>query len=263
MRFRKNLALSQSGSEWKTACFFIHCLALVSYQINHTIIGNTMNEKQLAAEKSVEFIKNGMTLGLGTGSTVFYLVQKLGEQVKQGLKIKSVSTSTQTSELARSLGIKIIDIDEVDFIDLTIDGADEVDKNLNGIKGGGGALLFEKLVAKASKKNIWIVDSSKYVEYLGKFPLPVEVVRYGAKHTFNTIENLGYHPRFRKSGDNFVITDSGNFIIDLHINKIDNPIDLERKIKLLPGVVEVGLFNNIVNILIIGRENSVEIINRK
>jgi len=222
-----------------------------------------MNEKQLAAEKSVEFIKDGMIIGLGTGSTVFFLVNKLAELVRQGLKVKCVSTSNQTSELAKSIGIKIVNLNEVDHIDLTIDGADEVDPNLNGIKGGGGALLFEKIVAKASKKNIWIVDSSKYVEHLGKFPLPVEVVRYGVKYTFKTIENLGYHPRFRKVGNNLVITDSGNFIIDLHLNKIEDPIALEKKIKLLPGVVEVGLFNNIVNTLIIGRENTAEIINRE
>lgn len=222
-----------------------------------------MNEKQAAAEKSIGYIKSGMTIGLGTGSTVFYLVNKLGELVRQGLKVKCVSTSIKTSELARSLGIPIIELDDVDSIDITIDGADEVDKNLNGIKGGGGALLFEKLVAKVSKKNIWIVDSSKYVEHLGKFPLPLEVVCFGAKHTFKTFEILEYHPQFRKSGDIFVLTDSGNYIIDLHLNKIEDPIYLERKIKLLPGVVEVGLFNNIVNTLIIGRKNTVEIINRK
>ena len=118
-----------------------------------------MNEKQLAAEKSIEFIKDGMIVGLGTGSTVFFLVNKLAESVKQGLNITCVSTSNQTSELAKSLGIKILNLNDVDQIDLTIDGADEVDKNLNGIKGGGGALLYEKIVAKASQKVIWIVDS--------------------------------------------------------------------------------------------------------
>lgn len=226
-------------------------------------IESKMNEKQLAAEKSVDFIKDGMTLGLGTGSTIFYLVQILGKRVKQGLTIKCVSTSKQTTELAKSFGIQIIDLNDVDFIDLTIDGADEVDKNLNAIKGGGGALLFEKLVAKASKKNIWIVDSSKYVDHLGKFPLPVEVVCYGEKHTFKMIENFGYYPQFRKLKNKLFITDSGNFIIDLHLNKIEDPIILERKIKLLPGVIEVGLFNNIVNTLIIGRQTTAEIINRK
>ncbi len=129
-----------------------------------------MNEKRLAAEKSTEFINNGMIIGLGTGSTVFFLVNKLAELVKNGLNIKCVSTSNQTNVLASGLGINIIDLNEVDKIDLTIDGADEVDKNLNGIKGGGGALLFEKIVAAASSKVIWIVDSKKFVNKLGKFP---------------------------------------------------------------------------------------------
>ena len=146
-----------------------------------------MNEKKIAAEKSIQFIKDGMTLGLGTGSTVFFLVNKLAELVKQGLNIKCVSTSNQTSELAKSLGIKIVNLNEVDHIDLTIDGADEVDKNLNGIKGGGGALLFEKIVAAASEQVIWIVDSSKYVSKLGKFPLPVEVIPFGSNHLFTEI----------------------------------------------------------------------------
>jgi ribose 5-phosphate isomerase A len=143
-----------------------------------------MNEKQLAAEKSIEFIKEEMTLGIGSGSTVYYLVNKLAEKVRNGLNVKCVSTSNETSTLAKSLGIKIIDLNSVDKIDLTIDGADEVDNRLNGIKGGGGALLFEKIVATASTKNIWIIDSTKLVKKLGKFPLPVEVVSYGYKHLF-------------------------------------------------------------------------------
>jgi ribose 5-phosphate isomerase A len=221
-----------------------------------------MNEKQAAAEKSIEFIKNGMILGLGTGSTVFFLVYRLAELIKQGLKVKCVSTSNQTSNLAKSLEIEIIDLNEVAYIDLTIDGADEVDKNLNGIKGGGGALLFEKIVAKASKKVIWIVDSSKFVEQLGKFPLPVEVIPFGSNYLFNKFVQSGYNPWRRKKGEQIYLTDSGNEIIDLHLNEIDDSIALEKEIKLLPGVVEVGLFNNIANAVIIGKVNSTEIINR-
>ncbi len=222
-----------------------------------------MNEKQLAAEKSIEFIKDGMTLGLGTGSTIFFLVNKLAELVKQGLDVKCVSTSNQTSELAKSLGIKISNLNEVDQIDLTIDGADEVDKNLNGIKGGGGALLFEKIVAAASKEVIWIVDSSKFVSKLGKFPLPVEVISYGSNHLSKRFMNSGYNPEIRKNGSEIYITDSGNEIIDLHLNEIDDSLKLEQEIKLIPGVVEVGLFNNIANMVIVGKENSAEIISRK
>lgn len=221
-----------------------------------------MKEKQLAAEKSIEFIKDGMTIGLGTGSTVYFLVNKLAESVKQGLNVNCVSTSNQTSELAKSLGIKIINLNEVDHLDLTIDGADEVDKNLNGIKGGGGALLFEKIVAAASKKVIWIVDSSKYVKKLGKFPLPVEVIPFGSKQILKRFNDRGYNPKVRKNGSDIFITDSGNEIIDLHLNKIEDSLKLEQEIKLIPGVVEVGLFNNIANMVIVGKENSTEIIRR-
>lgn len=221
-----------------------------------------MKEKQLAAEKSIEFIKDEMTIGLGTGSTVYFLVNKLAESVKQGLNVTCVSTSKQTSELAKSLGIKIINLNEVDHLDLTIDGADEVDGNLNGIKGGGGALLFEKIVAAASKKVIWIVDSSKYVKKLGKFPLPVEVIPFGSKQILKRFNDRGYNPEVRKNGSDIFITDSGNEIIDLHLNKIEDSLKLEQEIKLIPGVVEVGLFNNIANMVIVGKENSTEIIRR-
>ncbi len=222
-----------------------------------------MNEKQLSAEKSIEFIKDGMIVGLGTGSTVFFLVKKLAELVKQGLNITCVSTSNQTSELAKSLGIKILSLNDVDKIDLTIDGADEVDKNLNGIKGGGGALLYEKIVAKASNKVIWIVDSSKFVEKLGRFPLPVEIISFGSKQLFNRFDELGFSPQIRKNGNNNFITDSGNLIVDLHLNEIDDAIILERQIKLMHGVVEVGLFNNIADTVIVGKEKSTEIFSRK
>jgi len=221
-----------------------------------------MNEKKLAAEKSIDFIKDGMTLGLGTGSTVFFMVKRLGELVKEGLNVQCVSTSFQTSDLAKKFGIKIINLNEVDHIDLTIDGADEVDGNLNGIKGGGGALLFEKIVAAASEKVLWIVDSSKYVKKLGKFPLPVEVVPFGSNHVIKKLQYRGYNPAKRKNGNVVYITDSGNEIIDLHLNVIEDSIKLEQEIKLIPGVVEVGLFNNIADTVIVGKENSTEIISR-
>ncbi|MDT3695961.1 MAG: ribose-5-phosphate isomerase RpiA [Ignavibacterium sp.] len=221
-----------------------------------------MNEKQLAAEKSIEFIKSGMTLGLGTGSTVYFLVQKLAELVNKGLSVECISTSKQTTELANSLGIKILDFNQVDYIDLTIDGADEVDYNLNGIKGGGGALLFEKIAASNSKQVIWIVDSKKVVKTLGKFPLPVEVVQYGYKSLLNKFIDLGYKPVLRKKDSDVFLTDSGNYIIDLNLGEIQNPFELEMKIKMQPGVVEVGLFNNIANAVIIGRGESTQIIKR-
>lgn len=221
-----------------------------------------MNEKQLAAEKSIEFIKEGMILGIGTGSTVFYLINKFAKKVRNGFDVKCVSTSRQTTQLAKSLGIKILDLNKVDHIDLTIDGADEVDKNLNGIKGGGGALLFEKIIAKASDKVIWIVDSTKFVKILGKFPLPVEVVPFGSKNLFKLFKGEGFNPVVRAKDRKNYITDSGNFIIDLHLNKIGDSVILEKKLKLISGVVEIGLFNNIADLVIVGKNNSTEIIKR-
>jgi ribose 5-phosphate isomerase A len=214
-----------------------------------------MNGKQIAAKKAVEFIEDGMTIGLGTGSTVSFLIKELAEKVKAGLKITAVSTSNSTSQLASSLGIKVFDISEVSLIDLTIDGADEVDENLNGIKGGGGALLYEKIVAKNSKKNIWIVDSSKLVKKLGKFPLPVEVIQFGAEQLFNAFTKMNFNPHFRmKEGKRF-ITDGKNLIIDLKLKVIKNAAEFDEKLKKTTGVVETGLFCGVVDIVIAGNSD--------
>ena len=220
-------------------------------------------EKRSAAEKATEFIKEGMTVGIGSGSTVYFTIVKLGDLVKLGLKFKAVSTSDFTTRLALSMGISLVSIDEVNKIDLTIDGADEVDGNLNGIKGGGGALLFEKIVALSSKKNIWIVDSSKVVERLGKFPLPVEVVPFGYKRVLRKFEEYNLNPILRKKDDEIYFTDSGNYIFDLHTEEIDDPAGLNDKLKLMNGVIETGLFLNIADTIIIGKNNSTEIINKK
>jgi ribose 5-phosphate isomerase A len=222
-----------------------------------------MNEKQIAAEKAVEFIENGMIVGLGTGSTVTYLIKKLAQKVDEGLKIKAISTSTATSKIAESLGIHILNFDDVGEIDLTIDGADEVDKNLNGIKGGGGALLFEKIVATSSRKNIWIVDSTKLVDNLGKFPLPVEVVPFGMGQTVSRLEEAGYNPELRMVDDKIFISDGNHYIVDLHLNKITEPVKLEHDLKKLPGIVESGLFINIADMIIVGRANSYKILRRE
>ncbi len=221
-----------------------------------------MNEKQIAAEKAVEFIEDRMIVGLGTGSTVTYLIKKLAQKVDEGLKIKAVSTSTATSKLAESLGIHILNFDDVGEIDLTIDGADEVDKNLNGIKGGGGALLFEKIVATSSRKNIWIVDSTKLVDNLGKFPLPVEVVPFGIGQTISKLKEGGYNPELRLIDNKTFITDGNNYTIDLHLNKIADPGNLESALKKIPGIIETGLFINIADMVIAGKENSYEILKR-
>lgn len=217
-------------------------------------------EKKAAAEKAVEFIESGMLVGLGTGSTVKFIIESLAEKLKSGLDVKTVSTSNATAKFAESLGITVLNFNDVDEIDLTIDGADEVDPNLNGIKGGGGALLYEKLVASSSKKNIWMVDSSKYVEQLGKFPLPVEVVPFGANQTFKKLFSLGYKPKFRSVDGKNYVTDGNHYIIDLHLNRIENADKLDNNLLSIPGVIETGLFLNICDVLIMGIDDGVNVI---
>jgi len=222
-----------------------------------------MNEKQLAAEYSVNFIEDGMIVGLGTGSTVALMLQKLAERIKSGLNITAVSTSQATTKLASSLGVKIIKLSEVDQIDITIDGADEVDENLNGIKGGGGALLHEKIIASNSKKNIWIVDSSKLVKTLGKFPLPVEIVKFGYTHLCAKLETNGLRPTIRMSGNNPLITDENNYIIDLKMDNISDLVALDIKLKSFAGVVETGLFYGIADTVVAGVGGKIKIFNKK
>ncbi len=222
-----------------------------------------MNEKKIAAEYAVNYIEDGMIVGLGTGSTVAFMLNKLSERVKAGLNITAVSTSAATTKLASSMGIQISKLSEVEELDLTIDGADEVDENLNGIKGGGGALLYEKIIAANSKKNIWIVDSTKLVKTLGKFPLPVEVVQFGSTHLCVKLENKGFRPTLRMKGSSRFITDNNNYIIDLKMEEISDPIGLDTKLKSFAGVVETGLFYNIADMVIAGIGNKVKIFNKK
>lgn len=222
-----------------------------------------MNEKKIAAEYSVNYIEDGMIVGLGTGSTVEYMIHKLAESVKAGLNITAVSTSQATTKLATSLGIKTSMLSEFEEIDVTIDGADEVDENLNGIKGGGGALLHEKIVASNSKTNIWIVDSIKLVKTLGKFPLPVEIIQFGSTHLCVKLENNGFRPTIRMKGSSRFITDNNNYIIDLKMEEIPDPVSLDIKLKSFPGVVETGLFYGVADTVIAGTENKVKIFNKK
>ncbi|MFC5450591.1 ribose-5-phosphate isomerase RpiA [Paenibacillus aestuarii] len=219
-----------------------------------------MNEKQLAGEKAVEFVKSGMILGLGTGSTVYFTIVKIGELVKNGLQIKAVSTSAATTHLAESLGIPLVSINEVESIDLTIDGADEVDKQFNAIKGGGGALFFEKVVALASKQVIWVVDSRKRVEQLGQFPLPVEVTKFGHTHVLSRLAALGLNPAVRKVDGQPYLTDSGNYIIDLHIGKIERPSELNDTLNAMTGVVEHGLFLKVAQTVIVGSNGAADVL---
>jgi ribose 5-phosphate isomerase A len=221
-----------------------------------------MNEKKIAAEAAIEFVEGGMIVGLGTGSTVGFFINALVPRLKSGLRITSVSTSQRTSELANSVGIKLTSLNDVPEIDLTIDGADEVDKDLNGIKGGGGALLYEKIVAGYSKKNIWIVDSTKLVEILGKFPLPVEVMKFGSNQLYKKLEKRGYNPKFRMNNEKFFLTDSNNYIIDLHPGRIDQPERIDKELKSFPGVIETGLFINIADVVIVGHGDEHEVLKK-
>lgn len=217
--------------------------------------------KKQVGEKAAEFVKDGMVLGLGTGSTVRFLVDALGRRVKdEGLKIVGVPTSERTKHQANGLGITTKGVDEVDHIDLTIDGADQIDKDFQGIKGGGGAHLWEKIVAINSNKNMWIVDESKMADKLGSFPLPLEVIPYGSKQLFKRLDKLGYNPEFRMNNGEYVKTDSNNVIIDLHLHEIDNPEKLASELDHMTGIVEHGLFLNIVNTVIVGRENGPEVL---
>lgn len=227
-----------------------------------------MNQNELKAQtgqESVKYIKSGMIVGLGTGSTVRYMVDELGKQIKEGnlTDIVGVTTSSRTAKQARDLGITIKDIDEVDHIDLCIDGADEVSDDFQGIKGGGGALLWEKIVANASDKKIWIVDQSKLVHKLGKFPLPVEVIPFGSQLVFNRMEKKGYKPSWRMDGDKKFLTDEKNYIIDLHLGEIDHPIQLADELIHMVGVVESGLFLNRVNDVIVGTEDGPKVLHAR
>jgi len=209
--------------------------------------------KRIAAEKAVELIEDGMIIGLGTGSTVKYALKKIGERVAKGLDIKGIPTSNQTKKLAMEYQIPLTTLDEHDEIDLTIDGADEIDSDLNLIKGGGGALTREKIIAYHSKKVLIIADDSKVVKSLGiDFPLPVEVVKYAWQATKKSLEKFECECALRKIFDDPFITDNGNYIIDCEFNRISEPEQLEQELNMIPGVVENGLFIGLADKAIVG-----------
>lgn len=218
--------------------------------------------KALVGKKAVDWIKPDMIVGLGTGSTVKFMVDELGRRVnEEGLNVIGVTTSIRTKEQAESLGITIKDVDDVDHIDLTIDGADEISDDFQGIKGGGAALLFEKIVATKSKKNIWIVDESKLSKNIGSFPLPVEVIPYGSGTVLENFKKKGLNPKFRTNEDGSLLkTDSGNYIIDLHLQEIKQPHELAEYLIHQVGVVEHGLFLDLVNTVIVGTQNGPQVL---
>jgi ribose 5-phosphate isomerase A len=215
-----------------------------------------MNAKQLAAEKAVSFLENGMTIGLGTGSTAYWAIEKIGEKVKnEGWKIKAIATSVRSEEQARGLGIPIVDFSTIQSIDVTIDGADETDENLQLIKGGGGALLREKIVATNSKQMIVVADESKWVKMLGRFPLPVEVVHFGWERTFDKLQLLGCEAKRRMNGTEPYLTDNGNYIVDCSFGEIRDAPALHESVNAITGVVDNGLFIRIASKLILGFNN--------
>jgi ribose 5-phosphate isomerase A len=223
-----------------------------------------MDTKRRAGARAVEFIDDGMAVGLGTGSTAYWMVESLGRRVRAGLRVRCIPTSRRTEEQARSLGIPLVTFSEVGQLDLAIDGADEIGPGLALIKGGGGALLREKLVARAARRFVVIADASKRVETLGRFPLPVEVAPFAWEVTARRVaEATSAEPQLRRDERGEVyLTDNGNYILDCRCLEIRDPERTERELKLLTGVVECGLFVGMAELAIVATDEAVEIIER-
>ena len=225
--------------------------------------------KQQAAERALAFLDDGMKLGLGTGSTAAKFVDLVGARVKRGLRLTCVPTSEATAAQAARLGIPLTTLDETPNLDLTVDGADELDDKLRLIKGGGGALLREKVVAMASRRMVVIADASKLVPAIGKYPLPVEIIRFGVAATCQLLERLAAEAgcrgeikmRLGADGQPF-ITDGGNFLVDCAFGCIDSPDALDQALKRIPGVVENGLFLDIASTAIIAGPAGVDVLRR-
>lgn len=230
---------------------------------------NTDAYKRAAAARAVEFVRPGMRLGLGTGSTAKYFVELIGERVREGLDVVAVPTSEATLADAKRCGITLTTLDDTPQLDLTVDGADEIAPDLSLIKGGGGALLREKIVAAASGRMIVIADESKYVGALGRFPLPIEVVPFGVAAIQRSVEAAikrvqkagSLAIRQAKSGHPFV-TDGGHWIIDAELGRIDDPAALAHALAAVPGVVEHGLFIGLADTAIIGGSAGVKIVEK-
>ena len=215
--------------------------------------------KELAAEKAVEEVRSGMILGLGTGSTIYYALLKLGQMVKVGLDIIGIPTSEQTSQIAEEQGIRLSTVMENPVIDLTIDGADEVDPSLNLIKGLGGALVREKIIAHASNRLVIVADESKIVDYLGaKVPLPVEVVQFGWESTQMALNQICQRSVLRQVDDQTFRSDNGNFILDCYFDQISDPKQIEIRINGIPGVVDNGLFVGWADRVIFGTADGIQ-----
>ena len=214
--------------------------------------------KEVAGRRAAELVRDGMRLGLGTGSTVHFTIQRLAERIREErLAVRCVPTSIDTEKKARSLGIPLVELDDVEALDLTIDGADEIDGRFDMIKGGGGALLREKVVASISREEAIVVGASKVVSRLGTtFPLPVEVAPFARATVARALARLGCEPVLRRSGERTYSTDNGNLILDCRFARgIEDAAELERRIDSIPGVVESGLFVGLAHVLYIGRDD--------
>ena len=221
-----------------------------------------MDPKQRVGFRAAEFVEDGMRVGLGTGTTAWWLVERLGERVREGLRVRCVPTSRRTEEQARSLGIPLVTLGEAGGLDIAIDGADEIGPGLALVKGGGGALLREKLVASAARRFVVIADRSKLVEVLGRFPLPVEVVRFAWELTARRVSGVvGVEPLLRRdAGGEPFVTDNGNFILDCRCGAIPDPARTGRELKSLTGVVESGLFVGMADTAVLADEEGVQVI---
>ena len=226
--------------------------------------------KRQAAARALEQVQDGMKLGLGTGSTAKHFVDLLGERVRAGLKVTGVPTSEVTRAQALGLGIRLTTLDEIDRLDLTIDGADEIEPSLNVIKGGGGALLREKIVAAASDRMIVIADDSKWVDTLGRFPLPVEVIPFGLAATRRGIEKafaecgVSGPMAVRKGKDGHVfVTDGGHWIVDAHLERISDAPRLAGLLNAIPGVVEHGLFIGLASTVVLAGAQGIRVVERR
>lgn len=228
-------------------------------KINQQAPKDLEREKHLAAQHAVQYIKDGQIIGLGSGSTAKYAIKAIGELVKNGLNIQGVPTSAKTKQLAESLQIPLLPADQVKQINITIDGADEFTEDLILIKGGGGALLYEKIIASLTDQLIIITDSSKLVHQLGRFKLPVEVIPVASNYVKQQLEKLGGKVSQRITDNNPFVTDEGNYILDTDFNPILNPVYLSNQMSRITGVVEHGLFIGLASMVIMGMNEETKI----
>ncbi len=224
----------------------------------------TLDLKEAAAKEALRYVKDGMVVGLGSGSTASIFINLLGERTKKGLRIVGIPTSRDSEELGRSVGLEIGELKDHPLVDLTVDGADEVDKDLNLIKGLGGALVREKIVAFATEFEIIVVDDSKLVDYLGqKAPLPVEIVKFAHQATVERLRELGCTPKLRTRDGQLFVTDNGNYIADCRFERIESPQALEAEINMVPGVVDNGLFVGLADRVIVASKIGIRILEKR